>query len=133
MLHELFVTHCTNGTLIMNPFTYIHYTICNIYISLHVCTSPYTFECPCTYPIHLVTPIYLYIPQVCMPPYVCISPYVHMTQYIYMSPKHLCSQKSIHHHMSVQPLSFCMSCITVGLSYSWSTSLLVTCSVLYYF
>ena len=21
MLHELFVTHCTNGTLIMNPFT----------------------------------------------------------------------------------------------------------------
>ena len=23
MLHELFITHCTNGTLIMNPFTFI--------------------------------------------------------------------------------------------------------------
>ena len=23
MLHELFITHCTNGTLIMNPFTLI--------------------------------------------------------------------------------------------------------------
>ena len=22
MLHELFITHCTNGTLIMNPFTF---------------------------------------------------------------------------------------------------------------
>ena len=24
MLHELFITHCTNGTLIMNPFTPEH-------------------------------------------------------------------------------------------------------------
>ena len=24
MLHELFITHCTNGTLIMNPFTFIN-------------------------------------------------------------------------------------------------------------
>ena len=23
MLHELFITHCTNGTSIMNPFTFI--------------------------------------------------------------------------------------------------------------
>ena len=23
MLHELFITHCTNGTPIMNPFTFI--------------------------------------------------------------------------------------------------------------
>ena len=23
MLHELFITHCTNSTLIMNPFTFI--------------------------------------------------------------------------------------------------------------
>ena len=23
MLHELFITHCTKGTLIMNPFTFI--------------------------------------------------------------------------------------------------------------
>ena len=23
MLQELFITHCTNGTLIMNPFTFI--------------------------------------------------------------------------------------------------------------
>ena len=24
MLHELYITHCTNGTLIMNPFTFIN-------------------------------------------------------------------------------------------------------------
>ena len=23
MLHELFITHCTNGTSIMNPFTFV--------------------------------------------------------------------------------------------------------------
>ena len=23
MLHELFITHCTKGTLIMNPFTFV--------------------------------------------------------------------------------------------------------------
>ena len=31
MLHELFITHCTNGTLIMNPFTILMvdvFTIC---------------------------------------------------------------------------------------------------------
>ena len=27
MPHELFKTHCTNGTLIMNPFTFIINTI----------------------------------------------------------------------------------------------------------
>ena len=27
MLHELFITHCTNGTLIMNPFTRMCYMV----------------------------------------------------------------------------------------------------------
>ena len=30
MLHELFITHCTNGTLIMNPFTFIIH-LCSVY------------------------------------------------------------------------------------------------------
>ena len=29
MLHELFITHCTNGTLIMNPFTIFAYNTFN--------------------------------------------------------------------------------------------------------
>ena len=29
MLHELFITHCTNATLIMNPFTQHGQIVCN--------------------------------------------------------------------------------------------------------
>ena len=42
MLHELFITHCTNGSLIMNPFThislvkYLHvFTTMNIVVDVH--------------------------------------------------------------------------------------------------
>ena len=37
MLHELFITHCTNGTLIMNPFTFgmLYETMC-VHLKLHL-------------------------------------------------------------------------------------------------
>ena len=31
MLHELFITHCPNGTLIMNPFTFINFSLMLVY------------------------------------------------------------------------------------------------------
>ena len=31
MLQELFITHCTNGISIMNPFTFM-----NIYVSMYI-------------------------------------------------------------------------------------------------
>ena len=89
---------------------YIHYTIFNIYT--------------------IYFPIYMHIPI-----YICMSLYIppcnHTPPYIHIPPNaSVPSQVHAPPHMSVHPL---FVCITVGLSYSWPASLLVTCSVLYNF
>ena len=33
MLHELFITHCTNGTSVMNPFTLIRFMLSPVLIN----------------------------------------------------------------------------------------------------
>ena len=74
MLHELFINDCTNGTLIMNPFTFIiiklhynvimlHYANVSVYIWKH---AQYMYEC-----------VYVGI-------YVCVNIYQWEGKYIFM-------------------------------------------------
>ena len=38
MLHELFITHCTNGTSIMNTFTYLTISVKEcVYVQSFIC------------------------------------------------------------------------------------------------
>ena len=80
-----------------------------LHMSVHPHTSLFTHTPPSQYTQYICSPIH---------PYTSI---------------HLCPHTSIHSHISVFPPYICISCITVGQSYSLSASLLVTCSVLYYF
>ena len=97
---------------------YIHYTICNIYN-----VFPYMSAHPLMYLYAPVHPQYIYVPP--------IQLYV-PAHHIHAYTPHQYPPKSLYHPYVCTPLYICISCITVGLSYSCSALLLVTYCVLCY-